>query len=821
MKIENKEGNVKVTNAGQAHKFTISDDSAVMVIDSLINLYSDPIGSVMRELVSNAIDANRERDLKVKREIPLEEVDNIENFAKDKAYVEVIKQNSNKILGLQTCVIIKDYGNGLSPERVAKVFTVLGTSTKRITDKLIGGYGIGAKSAFAYTDTFYVKATHNKVERMYMLFKGNALPEMQLVHEVESTNCNNTEIIIPLKNEEDIIDFEHAIKNQLLFFSNVVYKGFENNFSLPEPAFESDVLYLPIGQDTKHVLHCIVGRVVYPIDFKLIPSLKSSKCICVNGYLRFKIGEVDLVPSRENLRYTDKTIEAIEKAVLQAQKDSSEELLKKIEEEDDFLKWWRFTHNLPLPNLSSWSRPLASSNEDGGVDSLVQLSSFNKNSSIDLKAIAARKFPSAPAHILNHLKLAASSNSTFTAGFDIRIPETYHSRDYTEKIKLGKCGFKSFIDTLLDNRHSIYEVPNNYRSNINKALISSHNKSFIIFKARRSFIEEHRDEGHYTESDIAEMLLSHNFIYEQIIVNYNCFIKKYEDVNTSSVDAAACEIVDSKKEREQNKAIFFKELYYDNTDYRYKTYKNLLFAAVADGITIEELEKFVAEGGKVIYGYSSDQDKLKMCGGVLISTNPIVDVSRTSYRKLASYQYGLSKYMIIKVAKSLSKELAQFTYVNDFFMDKYQELIDFVNFMKVKDDLAILEKTIINTKFYESVDSDVALVYKKASKKYNTYTKYSDRIYNISILKNDIIDLCSEQGLYDKNLIDSVKALISYTEQFKILYFLSVPGPTLYDHGESAEFIKSFLTLHNIKLPDCPYLTEIEMKIPELNEQNN
>jgi len=199
MKFEDKKNKIKVTNAGTSQKFSISDESAVMVIDSLINLYSDPIGSLIRELVSNAVDANRERDLKIKGELELEKDDILNNFSKSNPFVEVTYKEGNKLLNVDHCISIKDWGNGLSPDRVANVFTVLGSSTKRITDKLIGGYGIGAKSAFSYTDTFYVKAIHNKIERMYMLFKGNNLPEMTLVHEKSSNEVNSTDVIIPLK----------------------------------------------------------------------------------------------------------------------------------------------------------------------------------------------------------------------------------------------------------------------------------------------------------------------------------------------------------------------------------------------------------------------------------------------------------------------------------------------------------------------------------------------------------------------------------------------------------------------------------------------
>ena len=54
----------------KSNKFKIGDDSVGIIIDSLINLYSDPIGSIVREVTSNCYDAHREKRLKRMGTIP-------------------------------------------------------------------------------------------------------------------------------------------------------------------------------------------------------------------------------------------------------------------------------------------------------------------------------------------------------------------------------------------------------------------------------------------------------------------------------------------------------------------------------------------------------------------------------------------------------------------------------------------------------------------------------------------------------------------------------------------------------------------------------
>jgi hypothetical protein len=71
MKLKQQHNVDEVIGVQKQHKFKITDGSQAIIMDSLINLYSDPIGSIVREITSNCIDANRERDLKLEGKISL------------------------------------------------------------------------------------------------------------------------------------------------------------------------------------------------------------------------------------------------------------------------------------------------------------------------------------------------------------------------------------------------------------------------------------------------------------------------------------------------------------------------------------------------------------------------------------------------------------------------------------------------------------------------------------------------------------------------------------------------------------------------------
>src|SRR3954470_8287486 len=84
-----------------------SDTSVLMKILSE-NLYTDPIGSTIREWVSNALDSH------------------IEANVKEPVIVEIM-QDKNYVWWFKTT----DYGVGISPDRQEKVISKYAASTKR------------------------------------------------------------------------------------------------------------------------------------------------------------------------------------------------------------------------------------------------------------------------------------------------------------------------------------------------------------------------------------------------------------------------------------------------------------------------------------------------------------------------------------------------------------------------------------------------------------------------------------------------------------------------------------------------------------------
>lgn len=194
MKINTNNSNLKTNNTGaESIEFGIGDVSTI--IDILRNrLYANPIRTLTQEYLCNARDSHRDsghRDTPVSVTLPTK---------------------------LDSVLKIRDYGTGLSPERVRDVFVNYGSSTKRADNTQTGGFGIGAKSAWAYTDSFTVLSYYDGKLRSYIAHTGkNSNGTLELISEDDTNEPNGVEVQIPIR-ESDIEQFVYAVYRCTFFW---------------------------------------------------------------------------------------------------------------------------------------------------------------------------------------------------------------------------------------------------------------------------------------------------------------------------------------------------------------------------------------------------------------------------------------------------------------------------------------------------------------------------------------------------------------------------------------------------------------------------
>lgn len=359
MKLTAETPQSEVIGESYDQSITISKESSYFIIKSLIDLYSDPIGSIVREIGSNMVDAHREKFKILEGKIPTPKGYDPKYFETSKSKLPRIDINGENVLsGTSAEISFTDYGLGISPDRMRKIFTTMGQSTKRDTNEMIGAFGLGSKSPWTYTDAFYLTTVVSEVKYYYTLvFLTGSAPQIKLLSKEKCVGEKNSVIItIPILKKGDTTKFLDSICKQLYFFTNIeVYNNtsestvidknsnnklhmfldtlLEENSNGKEEVVTNKLVktesLIAVNNHSaifkKTSFKILVGKVIYSINTEIE---EISKVIGNSGFLsnspialRAKIGEVDLTPSRESLRYTEKTISTIQLLINKANEE--------------------------------------------------------------------------------------------------------------------------------------------------------------------------------------------------------------------------------------------------------------------------------------------------------------------------------------------------------------------------------------------------------------------------------------------------------------------------------------------------------------------
>lgn len=261
-------------------------DSAQILMQMLSkNLYSDPIGSTIRECASNALDSHRRVGVDDPIIISL-----------------VLNEQNNAEFS------VEDFGIGLDADDVENIISKYGKSTKRNSTNELGMMGLGFKSPLAYSSSFYFVCRKDGIERKYMMYEGEEVNTIDFLYEKETDQKNGVKVIVPVK-RNDTNSFYQKIKSQLAYFENV-YFNVGHDFSAINNKFkiyrDDDFQYSELAEDS--LLHICLDNVYYPIDFNKL----GIKNIYTPLGIRFTLSDgLYPTPNRESLKYTSESIQII------------------------------------------------------------------------------------------------------------------------------------------------------------------------------------------------------------------------------------------------------------------------------------------------------------------------------------------------------------------------------------------------------------------------------------------------------------------------------------------------------------------------------
>ena len=263
-------------------------DSAQILMQMLSkNLYSDSIGSTIRECASNALDSHRRAGM-------------------NKPIVVCLQPTDAR--GYEFSV--EDFGIGLDADDVQNIISKYGKSTKRNSSTELGMMGLGFKAPLAYTSSFYFIARKDGIERKYMMYEGEEVNTIDLLYQRETEESNGVKVIIPISHH-DKYDFVKKIKEQLAYFENVYFNVIDTDIKNDFIIFKGeDFQFSEIATDSK--LHICLDNVYYPLDFSKI----GTDVIDFPIALRFGLNDgIFPTPNRESIRYTPEAKKTILKKI--------------------------------------------------------------------------------------------------------------------------------------------------------------------------------------------------------------------------------------------------------------------------------------------------------------------------------------------------------------------------------------------------------------------------------------------------------------------------------------------------------------------------
>lgn len=297
------------------------------------NLYSDDIGSTVRECASNALDSHRRAGV-------------------DKPIIVSLRATKDSTYEFS----VEDFGIGLDADDVKNIISKYGKSTKRNSTTELGMMGLGFKAPLAYTSSFYFVCRKDGMERKYMMYEGEDVNTIDLLYEAPTDQPNGVKVIVPVK-WRDNYEFKKKIKQQLAYFESVYFdvEDIRNDFSITRHKYFQ---FSELASDSN--LHICLDNVYYPIDFGKL----GISTISLPVGLRFSLTDgIFPTPNRESIRYTQEAKTIILKRLQEASDYFIEKYNETITDTDDvrqIVEYFNSSSRSLKFNNGSWDiHPLA------------------------------------------------------------------------------------------------------------------------------------------------------------------------------------------------------------------------------------------------------------------------------------------------------------------------------------------------------------------------------------------------------------------------------------------------------------------------------
>jgi hypothetical protein len=280
--------------------------------------YSDPIRAVVREYGTNACEGH------------------------------ILNGKTNKPIqvtlptGMKPVFTIRDFGPGLGKVKFQELFCSYGGSDKRTSNAFTGCLGIGCKSYGAYTDAVTVTDFNDGVKRIWNChIDESEVGKASLLSETKAHDLSGVEISIPVR-PNDVSRFRTTAIQ--------VYRVFDVLPDITNLTAEEKKDYASLGYRDGIIKGknwsfngegnswLQMGLVLYPLKSDFSGSEVIKQLINAGVYVRVDLGDVQVAPSREDLQYSQKTIQGLVKHLNPVIDSMGSTLLADIQSAPDYFQ---------------------------------------------------------------------------------------------------------------------------------------------------------------------------------------------------------------------------------------------------------------------------------------------------------------------------------------------------------------------------------------------------------------------------------------------------------------------------------------------------
>jgi len=257
------------------------------LFDILSNsLYSDKILAVIREILCNAWDSH------------------------------IFTNNTNTPLEVtltETEFSVKDFGSGIDPEKILQIYGTYGQSTKTDDENQVGGFGIGSKAPFAYTDTFTVTNVYKNTKSVYIINKEpNQAPTIKTIYSGITDEPTGLTVSVLISKKNDYYSFVEKLN---AFGSKTDIKIKLNELLQNNNDFSNSYCFVK-STHNRFNLNVKYNSVTYKVDPTIFHSNNILNDILDDSNDWFVFNDIvlnalpntlDISATREALSYTKKT----------------------------------------------------------------------------------------------------------------------------------------------------------------------------------------------------------------------------------------------------------------------------------------------------------------------------------------------------------------------------------------------------------------------------------------------------------------------------------------------------------------------------------